>query len=291
MHYLFEQSDSLNNPVECFVFDAAEEQFPVRPHWHYFAEFIYMLEGSAEMNTGTDSYILNPGEMMIFHPSSVHSIYAVDMSMPKYAVLKLDISQFTQAPPYTPKFRALFKQAERYGADVFFDTDTAERMECERVFLQCAEEMLQNRYGRDLIVRADIYTLLMNIARVWYEKGLPMDLSDIPADEGIGIESVTEYIDSCISEDLRVADIAKECGMCYSFFAKKFSAYYGMSCKEYIERHRIFKAEELLLFTDYDLNYISQETGFSDCSHLIKSFKKYRGITPKQFRMKKNSKE
>ncbi|MGN1090834.1 MAG: helix-turn-helix domain-containing protein [Huintestinicola sp.] len=53
----------------------------------------------------------------------------------------------------------------------------------------------------------------------------------------------------------------------------------------------MFKAEELLLFTDYDLNYISQETGFSDCSHLIKSFKKYRGITPKQFRMKKSSKE
>ena len=31
--------------------------------------------------------------------------------------------------------------------------------------------------------------------------------------------------------------------------------------------------------------YISQETGFSDCSHMIKTFRKYKNITPKQFRM------
>ena len=58
------------------------------------------------------------------------------------------------------------------------------------------------------------------------------------------------------------------------------------SCKEYIEAMRIYKVEELLLFTQYDLSRISQETGFSDCSHMIKSFKKRRGITPKQFRMR-----
>ena len=90
----------------------------------------------------------------------------------------------------------------------------------------------------------------------------------------------------------KVTEIAEKCGMSYSYFAKKFREVYGMSCKEYIERMRIFKAEEFLLFTDHDLSYISQETGFSDCSHMIKSFKNLRGITPKQFRMngRKNAK-
>lgn len=49
---------------------------------------------------------------------------------------------------------------------------------------------------------------------------------------------------------------------------------------------KIFKVEDFLLFTDFDLTYISQETGFSDCSHMIKCFKKYRDCTPKQFRTK-----
>ena len=42
----------------------------------------------------------------------------------------------------------------------------------------------------------------------------------------------------------------------------------------------------LLLFTGFDLNYISQENGFSDCSHLIHAFKKQYRMTPHQYRLK-----
>ena len=83
------------------------------------------------------------------------------------------------------------------------------------------------------------------------------------------------------------SNIAKECGMSYSYFAKKFSSVYGKTCKEYIEEMRFIKVEDFLLFTDFDLNYISQETGFSDCSHMIKCFKRHKGITPKKFRQHK----
>ena len=74
------------------------------------------------------------------------------------------------------------------------------------------------------------------------------------------------------------------CNMSYSYFAKNFKQYYGRSCKEYIEFIRVSKAADLLLFTDFDLSYISQETGFSDSSHLIKIFRKWKGVTPKQFK-------
>lgn len=48
------------------------------------------------------------------------------------------------------------------------------------------------------------------------------------------------------------------------------------------------KAQDLLLNSDFDLDYIAQETGFYDCSHFIRQYKKWRGITPKQERMKIN---
>ena len=106
-----------------------------------------------------------------------------------------------------------------------------------------------------------------------------------------GIENIAEYIDSRLEEKIRVDEIAKICHMSYSGFAAKFREQYGMSCKEYIERMRIFKSEEYLLFTDHDLTYISRLTGFADCSHFIRTFRKYRGMTPKQFRMKSRKME
>jgi AraC-like DNA-binding protein len=143
--------------------------------------------------------------------------------------------------------------------------------------------MTERNYGYDLMLQNHIYTLLMNVVRHWLKHGLVIQMDT--ADSNYDIDSITEYIDTCMGEELRVADIAAKCNMSYSNFAKKFQENYGMSCKEYIERMRIFKVEEFLLFTDHPLSYICQETGFSDCSHLIKSFKHYRGITPKQFKL------
>lgn len=288
MSGLFEKSDSLNTPIECFIFDAKREEFPVKPHWHYFAEFIYMLEGSAKMQYGDCSYILNKGEMIIFHPSAVHSIYPADGILPTYAVLKFDINRFNLTPAYAPKLRSIFQYAEKTGMIIIFDRKFAEKTGCENIWRACLSEYTDYKYGRDLVLQSNIYVLLMNIIRFWLAEGMIIDSRLIPQTEDYVIENITEYIDLFLSENLRVTDIAEKCGLSYSCFAKKFREQYGISCKQYIERMRLYKAEEFLLFTDFDLNYISQETGFSDCSHLIKSFKRYRGVTPKKFRSDRN---
>ena len=52
---------------------------------------------------------------------------------------------------------------------------------------------------------------------------------------------------------------------------------------------RLCKVEDMLLFTNFDLNYISQETGYADCSHLIRSFKEKYGVSPHQYRRQHSS--
>ena len=81
-------------------------------------------------------------------------------------------------------------------------------------------------------------------------------------------------------------ELANRCGMSYSNFAKVFKEQFGRSCKEYLEYIRISKAEELVLYSDYDISYIAQETGFADSSHFIRIYKKFKEETPKQARMK-----
>ncbi|MCM1335576.1 MAG: AraC family transcriptional regulator [Bacteroides sp.] len=287
MFYLYEESDSLENPIECFVFDASRETFPVRPHWHYFAEILYMLEGAAEVRVEEERYVIGEGELFLIHPSVVHSIWSADGGAPKYAAIKFDIGRLGLTPAYAPKLRSIFRYARREGGKLRFSPAEARDMDCGRILLSCISEVNGRRYGCDLVLQAQLYSLLMGIVRCWIADGLTIDSRRVPAEDSLGVENVTEYIDRSLGEELRVEKIAAVCGMSYSGFAKKFRELYGMSCKEYIERMRIYKAEEFLIFTDFDLNYISQETGFSDCSHLIKSFKKYRGTTPKQYRLKR----
>ena len=287
MHYLFEKQDSLNDPIECFIFDASTGIFPVRPHWHYFAEFIFMLRGSAEMSSDDRTYTVREGDLIIFHPSSVHSIFSADGSCPLYAVFKFDLLKFPSIASYAPSSADIFRYARSNNMQIHFDRTQADLIKCRDIFTDCINEINNYQYGSDVMLRSQIYRLIFGIVRQWISAGLDIDECPVSANDAYGIENITEYIDSHLEENIKVTDIAEECHLSYSGFAAKFREQYGVSCKEYIERMRIFKAEEYLLFTDYDLTFISQQTGFSDCSHFIRSFKKYRGITPKQFRLQK----
>ena len=286
MHSLFEKQDSLNTPIECFIFDAAKEIFPVRQHWHYFAEFIYMQQGSVTVTADDRRFTVSEGELMILHPSSVHSISAEGTALPVYAVLKFDMGKFPRSASYAPSPAEIFRFARLSGMPVLFGKEESDALGCREIFHDCIREVQQYLYGADVMLRAKIYQLIFGIVRLWIAAGI--DLHACPTGgSSYGIENITEYIDRHLDGKLLVSEIAQACHLSYSNFAAKFHAQYGMSCKDYIERMRIFKAEEYLMFTDYDLRYISQHTGFSDQSHLIRVFRKHRNLTPKQFRQQR----
>ena len=287
MRSLFEKQDSLNAPIETFDFDSSVIPLPVKLHWHYFAEFIYMLKGSALVTCDDTEYIVNAGELITIPPSSVHSIFPANDSVPQFVGVKFDPGKFPNTTSYAPSVGDIFRYACANGMRIHFSAPLADELRCREIFRDCIGETAGFLFGRDVMLRAHVYRLIYGMFRLWIDEGLDIGSCPVRSEEIFGIENVTEYIDSCLEDNVRVADIAEKCHMSYSSFAAKFREQYGMSCKEYIERMRIYKAEEYLLFTDHDLNYISQQTGFSDCSHFIRNFRKYRGVTPKQFRLQK----
>ena len=90
MKSLFEYTDKLNKPYECFLLDMKKEWLPVQPHWHYFMEILYILKGTAYIETDTDNYVLEPGDLIVFHPQTPHAIYAAGPFPLQYQVLKFD---------------------------------------------------------------------------------------------------------------------------------------------------------------------------------------------------------
>ena len=91
MNTLFEYTDRLKKPYECFIFDTALYGLPVHPHWHYFMEIIYMIEGTAIMNCDEESHVALPGDLILFLPYQVHSIYSVSNQTVRYYVCKFDL--------------------------------------------------------------------------------------------------------------------------------------------------------------------------------------------------------
>ncbi|MDO5559922.1 MAG: AraC family transcriptional regulator [Oscillospiraceae bacterium] len=290
MYCLFEESDALNSPIECFEYNIEKNVFPVKPHWHYFMEIIYVMSGEVQVYAGEQGYTLSAGDMILFMPKTIHSIYAVPGNAPYYEVFKFDINCLNIATDYSPKLRSIFSSAEKKGMNIFFGSEITKKFSAGAGFSLCIAEMKKKKYGYDMVIKAEIYKLLINVLRVWQTQGFQVDSDVYSEDTRFDIYNITEYIDENLTEGIKVTDISQKCGMSYSYFARKFSEVYGKTCKEYIEQMRIYKVEEYLMFTDFELSYIAQETGFADCSHMIKKFSRAKGITPGQFRLRHNRK-
>lgn len=286
MNYLYEESDILNSPYEAFLFDTAKEIFPILAHWHYFMEVIYILQGSAFITANQKDYILEPNDIIIFYPQVIHSISFASNAPLKYAVLKFDIKQISITSNYSPKLNVIFKHASHNTAlPIMFHSIEFEASYMETAFFNCIHEIQTKHFGYDMQYQSNTTAILVGIIRLWEKYGLKTnDILSLPEDTQ-SFHDVVEYIDSHIGESIRIEFLAEQLNMSYSYFAKSFREIYGQSCSEYIEFIRLNKAKDLLRFTTFDLNYISQETGFSDCSHLIRKFKRKYGITPHQFRL------
>lgn len=284
MNNLFEQSDYLSSPYEAFCYDSANSSYPITSHWHYFCEILYFIEGSANVRCDEKLYKASKGDFVFFHPQSVHSISGNEHV--KIYVMKFDLSLLKSRGSHMCGFQQIFLSALNDAkAPIVISGTSFGDFPLENIFENCINEITNKNYGYDVFIQAELTKLLTKLLRIWRELGFQTDKRVEHFKNPNTLYSVVEYIDSNLNQPIKVEELAEKCNMSYSYFAKQFHFIYGRSCKEYIALMRINRAKDLLLFTNHDLNYICQETGFADCSHLIRTFKKLEGITPKQFRL------
>lgn len=204
----------------------------------------------------------------------------------RYQVFKFDLKYINMKNSFDTQFSASLSYLyDKDPSSIFFSEQELRSIDVTRLMNQTIEEMKMMNFAYTSYVSSMLTVFLVDLMRIWIERGLNLnELIRHTLGDNNPFDDITKYIEQHYNENIQVQMLADRCGMSYSYFAKKFRKIYNQSCKDYIDFIRINKVQELLLFTDLDLNYISQETGFSDCSHLIRTFKKKMGTTPKQWR-------
>lgn len=97
------------------------------------------------------------------------------------------------------------------------------------------------------------------------------------------LKPVLVYIEDHYSEDLTLESLSRIAGMNPKYFCRYFSAITGQTPMNYVNSYRIEQASLLLDSDSITVTEAALSCGFHDTSYFIKTFKKYRGITPKQY--------
>jgi len=84
--------------------------------------------------------------------------------------------------------------------------------------------------------------------------------------------------------------LSKKLDYDYSYLSATFSDVKGETIENYIIKHKIERAKELLLYNELTLTQISYQLDYSSVAHLSNQFKKITGLTPTYFKQMKKKK-
>jgi AraC-like DNA-binding protein len=82
----------------------------------------------------------------------------------------------------------------------------------------------------------------------------------------------TELLSENLSGRIRLSELAGECGLSISHFARSFKASFGVSAHRWLVQHRIERAQELLIETYESLADIAAQAGFADQAAFTRTF-------------------
>ena len=236
-------------------------------HTHHCFHYLYVKDGEGTMQIGDTLYDLKPEHIYLTPPLVPHEIKSYDVVLSAYEVkFTLFDSDFLEDVVSLPNELNL---ADTNIEGVF-----------ESLFVE-----LRNSDGlSDKFTELKFEELLYTLIR--------KNQQNSASEEGStgfshAFASVLAYMESNISKEIALQDLADTAHMEKIYFLKRFKAELRETPMSYLRKLRINKAKKLLVNSDMNVTQISAAVGFQSIHHFTGVFKKSVGMSPTEYKDKK----
>ena len=250
-------------------------------HFHPECELILHTKSNGTRIVGDSVELFDRYDMLLLAGNIPHcwNYYRDEGELPEKhgIVLHFKLSSLGDAffnQPEMVKIKELLTDAER---GVLFSVEDAKKTE---PFLN---NMIRNR-GIDKII--DFFNVLKILVSSKQREFLCTENYRLEYDErgNKRMTDVYNYIRENYSKPISLQTISKVAGMSPFAFSKYFKENTGAGFVEYLNRVRTNKACYLLRETEYYVQDIAVECGFSSISNFNKQFRKAEGLSPSEYR-------
>lgn len=144
------------------------------------------------------------------------------------------------------------------------------------------KECMSTSITKDALADLTLQELLIRIIQT--QTARTMD-DGLFADQKNPITHVVEFIRMNLRENISMKNLSEKAGMSTTSFYRFFRRELGMSPIEFVLNEKIKCAKKLLKNPTIQINEVCYLSGFEDSNYFIRLFKKYEGITPKQYQL------
>ncbi|AWB45543.1 AraC family transcriptional regulator [Paenibacillus sp. CAA11] len=232
----------------------------------------YILDGEGIFKVGGKQYKLGKGQGFLICPDVI-TYYQADETHPwTYCWVGFN----------GPLSEVLLKQA---GLSLTSPILYYEKHDQIAEYLQLMTESKDYRKARETRLTGLLYLLLSTLV----EHGPTAPPVHKESRAEIYVEQARDFIELNYAQKITIEDLARFIGLNRSYLCSLFKQRMNISLQDYLIRFRINKACEMMGNEKLSIADISRSVGYLDPLLFSKTFKKIKGVSPKQYRLERDA--
>ncbi len=282
MHYINyrenRQRGTVDFPIEFHHVSENHPQYNMPIHWHVEYEIIRVIEGELSLILDEQEYIISKGCAQFIPAGSVHEGTPRDNCI--YECVVFDMNMLINKSDSCCK---LIHKITNHELELQLNFSN-NCNNIHKIINLLFDAMASKNIGYELIVQGSLYQFLGEIFDKKYFSETPVqtprDLKRI-----VQLKQALEFIEASYASPITLQEISNCVNMSPKYFCRFFQEMTHRTPFDYLNYYRIERACYQLLTTNQTITEVAYSCGFNDLSYFIKTFKKYKGITPKKYLM------
>jgi len=250
-------------------------------HEHNFFELVYIVSGTGQQCINKNHFDYRSGHLFLITPDDCHSFKIKETT--QFLFIRFNNIYIKNSALHQDNVQKLefILQHANHQPGCVLKNKTDKSLVRPMIEAIIREYVNRDLYNKELI-RQLVNTLIIVVARN-IAKYLPEQINEQSEEKALGI---LEYIQSniCEPEKLSAVNLGNVFGISESYLGRYFKKHAQETMQDYIMKYKLKLIENRLLHSDLRIGEISREFGFTDESHLNRTFKKYKGSSPSGFR-------
>lgn len=250
--------------IEAYHFQGIMQKFPNHFHEYYVIGFIE--KGRRYLSCKNNEYTITTGDLLLFNPRDNHTCEQIDGQSLDYRCINIQAEIMSKAV------------YEITGRDYlpYFTPQVIFHSELVPVLREL--HLMIMRGEKDFRKEEIFFFLLEQLMEEYTEQEMPSPITG----QSAASAAICEFLEQNFMKNITLEDLSRLTGLSKYYLLRSFAKQKGISPYSYLETIRIDRAKKLLQQGVMPIDAALQ-TGFTDQSHFSNFFKKFIGLTPKQY--------
>ena len=280
MHDLDRNEDRIRGtydfPFEFHHIEPSHPRYVMSYHWHVEYEIIRILKGSLTVTLDEKSFTASAGDIIFVHSGILHSGIPEDCV---YQCIVFDGNTFLKYNSVC----AGYMQKIIHQEILIWHHFTPEQTDICEAVNTAFDALWKKPDGYELTVIGQFYHFFgLVFGKHYYLEGARQARRDYK--RILQLIQVLEFIEHNYAAPITLQHLSASVSMSPKYFCRFFSEMTHQTPMEYLNHQRIEQACYQLSTTDDSITEIAYRNGFNDLSYFIRTFKKYKGITPGKYK-------